>query len=145
MMELLVDQWGLKENLAVALISHYGGNIYDTHLAVDRLNEQRSLFRSLDAYASQNVLRCIRYKETYPSIIDVLNSLCEKGFAQLADIDDAVVQILNENSVAGVVTSSSSFITGVTDTDFGVYDFGIVPLHQSIRLVIAKCLAECGE
>jgi hypothetical protein len=44
MYELLTTQWGVRPNLAVALIDLYGGHIYDITAHLNELNEHKGTY-----------------------------------------------------------------------------------------------------
>ena len=63
MYDLLTVKWGIEPNVAIALISIYGGHIYDMKEALFRLCEQKERFRQfLDSNRSNNVLKCLKWK-----------------------------------------------------------------------------------
>lgn len=143
MMKLLMDEWGVKENLALALVSHYGGNIYDVYLALPYLMV-RSKYYALNSQLSLNVSRCLTYRDKHPDIIEVLSLLCEKGYAPRRDCDDDIAKILSENRVAGIMSGSSESI-GISRDQFGRYDYILVPSAQSMRLAIGVALMKLKE
>ena len=148
MFQLLTTKWDIEPNVAVALINVYGGHIYDMKEALSRLNVEKETFRQLfDSTLSDNVLECLGWKfdkdEDNVRMREVLRQLAVTGFVPLNKIDDPIAKVISTKNVGGVVTSYGKVI-GLRpevwqQTDF---EFGIIPLKQSMRLVIAKMLKE---
>jgi len=141
MFKLLTEEWGVGEKLATALISHYGGHIYNTHNALQRLNKSPFYPRcAFDSGHFKKVINCLNDTTDKPRMIMVLKQLAEKGFAPLEDAnDDAVAEVISSLNVGGVVHKTGS-VVGLSNEHWGKSRFGIVPASQSMRLVIADVL-----
>ena len=148
MYELLTTKWGIESNLAVALISIYGGHIYDIQNALSRLHLKKENFDFFfDSNSSSNVQRCLKWKfeneKDNIRLRETLRQLSVTGFVELGDIDDPVAKVISLNNVGGVVKKSGE-VVGLSrqvweQTEF---KYGIVPSKQSIRLVIAEILKQ---
>lgn len=140
MYTLLTTQWGVKHNLAVALIDNYGGHIYDVKLALERLKAEKSDFISMYPEMKRNVNQCLDCKDVdEQSIIDTLKRLAIDGFVPLKKPDDPIARIISKYNVGGVVQDISVPI-GVRKDMWGDNEYGLVPSKQSMRLAIAKIL-----
>ena len=140
MYKLLTEEWKLSVNLSLALISLYGGHIYNIYKALMRLREMKSRFYPFEATLSSNIAKCFKKEVDKEILISTLKSLSETGFSPLVDIDESVAEVLSRHNVAGVVIKSSLNI-GLPDSVWGDgCKYGLVPTSQSTRLLIAKYL-----
>lgn len=57
--ELLTKQWGVGHNLAVALIDHYGDNIYNIEQKLDQLDYMGETFVAASQLQVNSVVRCL--------------------------------------------------------------------------------------
>ena len=57
--ELLTQRWGVGPNLAVALIDHYGGNLYNIQQKLNQLNSQGETFFAASQEQADGVLDCL--------------------------------------------------------------------------------------
>ena len=62
MHQLLTSEWGVGGRLAMALIDHYGGNIWDVYQALVRLSANREDFDAVDPTVSSHVIKCLKWK-----------------------------------------------------------------------------------
>lgn len=44
MYTLLTEEWQIEENIAIALMNHYGGHIYDTYLGLKLLTNREEFY-----------------------------------------------------------------------------------------------------
>ena len=142
MYQLLTEEWEISETLSLALISLYGGDIWDTYQALMRLRDMKEDFFLFDSLLTSNIANCFQKGIDNEVIVRTLKLLSETGFSPLKDIDDSVAEILNRNYVAGIVKPASLNV-GLPNS---VWDdgclFGLVPSSQSARLLIAEYLVD---
>jgi hypothetical protein len=140
MFRLLTKEWELTDKLALALISLYGGHLYDIYRALIRLKELKDRFYPFDADCSAGITKCFKEIEDKKQLVDNFKLLAESGFVPLQDRDDLIAEVLSRHNVAGVVKKASLNV-GLPDSvwDDGV-EYGLVPYSQSTRLLIAKYL-----
>ena len=148
MYRLLTERWLVPHNLAVSLMSTYGGHIHDTILALKALangaKSGRVVEIRLDAQLGSAVMRCLNWKgegqEDRDRMRAILRDLAIQGFSQLVDDNDPVAEQLIRCGVAGMVTVQSPLVVGLDRSlwDRKGSDFGLVPLKQSMRLAIAR-------
>ena len=140
MFKLLTEEWKLSEKLSIALISLYGGHIWDVYQTIDRMRVMKEnvfLFNSIDF---ANIGRCFKEGIDNAYVVRTLKQLAETGFVPLEDRDDPIAKIINKNNVGGVVAKSAMNIgLPMSVWDSGC-DFGLVPTCHSIRILIAKYL-----
>ena len=140
MYKLLTQEWKLSENLSLALISLYGGHIYNIYKALMRLRKMKSRFYPFEATLSSNIAKCFKKEVDKEILVSTLKSLSETGFSPLVDIDESVAEVLSRHNVAGVVIKSSLNI-GLPDSVWSDgCKYGLVPTSQSTRLLIAEYL-----
>ena len=153
MWELLTQKWQIDEHLAGALISRYGGHIYDMVRSLDYLSgkeedENEALMPLWDGRGSGFVHRCLQWKGQCPEdrerMHTCLRLLAENGFAPLDRYDDPVAEVISQNNVGGVVLDGSLVMDLPREVwkrpDGSRYSHGIVPTKQSMRLVIASLI-----
>ena len=147
MYELLTEKWGVESNLAVALIDHYGGHIYDVYLALTRLSYDKEGFWLMDSNLSDEVRLCLKWKGESEGdrdrMRDALRQLATTGFYPIEERTDPVARVISENNVGGVVKYFSSIIGLRPDVWKSTkLKNGIVPSKQAMRLAIAEVLEE---
>lgn len=144
MMALLQNEWGVKEHLAIALIEHYGGHIYDMYLNIPELVTKKLAFDALDPFLSHCVAQCLKVEDAMkPRMFAILQELAETGFCPLDDDADPLAEVISQSNVGGVVRSRSVAI-GLPPDVFkrnGNAEYGLIPTKHSMRLAIAKKLA----
>ena len=145
MYQLLTSKWGVGDRLAVTLIDHYGGNIWDVYRALIRLKNEREEFHAFDSRTSNQVIECLHWKGNQDSdhlkMVEYLRQLAVTGFCPIEDSDDPIAKVISAHNVGGVVMRGAVII-GLpnevwTSTDC---EDGIVPSKQSVRLAIAEQL-----
>jgi hypothetical protein len=151
MYHLLTKRWSVPHDVAIALISTFGGHILDTIEALRDLshgvkNGNGPVAIRLDPQMSSAVRRCLKWEgsgpDDQPRMRAALRALAETGFFPLDDDADPVAEVLCSNGVAGLVCASSPLIVGLdpevwSDDDI---EYGLVPCKQSMRLAIARFL-----
>ena len=86
MFKLLTQEWKLSENLSLALISLYGGHIWDVYQALMRLREMKEEFYPFDAMLSSNIRKCLKdVKDDIEKeiMVNTFKLISESGFAPL--------------------------------------------------------------
>ena len=141
MYKLLTTQWGVGEHLALALIDHYGGHIWDTYLALKELKLKRDAFFAMDQQPGQGVLKCLKWEGDKEQMKRALRQLAEDGFFPLADQHDPIAEVISKYDVGGVVQRRSTTI-GLPSDVWGEHRIGLVPSKQSTRLAIAEMLEQ---
>ena len=140
MYELLTTKWGIGHNLAVTLIDHYGGHVYDTLLKLKELNSMGDSFEPGIQMQADSVLKCLKFDGDKPHMRELLTQIAEKGFAPLKDKEDREAEIISKNNVGGQVQKDRAMVIGFPADKWGKYKMGLIPSKQSIRLVIAEVL-----
>jgi hypothetical protein len=140
MFSLLTEQWGVGVDLAASLMDHFGGNIYDIYLQLSELGWKG--MRYCPGFHSQleSVLQCLSDGGDRVRMRELLTDVAEHGFSPVHDSTDAVAQVICKYNVAGLVRRQQATVIGLPDSVWGNYTVGLIPVKQSIRLVIAKAL-----
>jgi hypothetical protein len=141
MFKLLTEEWKLSDNLALAMISVYGGHIWDCYQALTRLMEMKEDFYLFDANLSANIAMCFKDKIEKEHMVTTLKKLAEEGFVPLKDRDDPIAEVISLHNVGGVVFRSALNVGLLKSFWNDECEFGLVPASQSTRLVIAKYLS----
>jgi hypothetical protein len=143
MYKLLTDEWKLSNNLSLALISLYGGHIWDIYQALMRLRESKEDFYPFDANLTSNIAKCFKNGgEDKELLINTLKLLSENGFSPLKEDDEPVSEILSKHNVAGVVMKTALNIGLPKSVWSDGCKYGLVPTSQSTRLLIAEYLVD---
>jgi len=144
LLTLLMGQWGIKSNLATALVSLYGGHVYYTFQAVIKLLALQNEFWVFDPDHSSKVIRCLNVDTAdRHRMVEVLAQLAERGFAPLETADKLLAEAISLHNVGGVVKKSIATI-GLPYELWGDSEWGVVPASQFMRLVISKVLYSRG-
>lgn len=144
MYSLLTEQWSIGENLALAVMSHFGGHIYDSFLALKSLDENNEeVFLNASLYSSVRhcLQQCLGDSKKEKEMKRLLTEMAVKGFVPIQDENDPLAEIISKNNVGGVVRRDSNVI-GLSKNVWDGYKYGLIPSRNSIRLVIAKILTE---
>jgi hypothetical protein len=140
MYELLTTQWGVRHNLAVALIDLYGGHIYDISIHLNELNERKGTYIPGSQRQFDDVLNCLKFGGDKKRMRELLAQIAENGFAPINDKTDPVAEFISKHYVGGLVQRRHATVIGLPDDVWGEHMIGLIPSKQSIRLVIAKVL-----
>lgn len=126
------------ENLSTALIERHGGHIYDTWMAIQKI-QSMSMSRGVEpCNRIQESLNSCKTNVDKTRMVKMLRDIAEKGFAPLDRENDPVAEILSKHDICGVVSDLSS--NSGLRTDVFLREkcfFGVVPSKQSTRLSIA--------
>jgi hypothetical protein len=147
MFRLLSEEWKLSEDLSLALLSLYGGHIWDIYQALMRLREPKKDFYLFDANLSANIRNCFKDEIKEEEMKVALKQLAESGFLPLQDREDPIAKVISKNNVGGVV-SRTALNVGLPESvwdAYGDFEYGLVPSSQSMRLLIAKYLVINGK
>ncbi len=148
MYQLLTSKWGVGDRLAVTLIDHYGGNIWDVYQALIRLPAEREDFYAVDSLTSSQVIKCLKWKGNldigHEKMVEALRHLAVTGFYPIDEIDDPIniAKVISANNVGGMVMKGSVII-GLPNEVWKSTD--CEPSKQSVRLAIAKQLMRVKE
>ena len=155
MYELLTTKWDVGDNLATALIDHYGGHIYDVILKLNELNSSfmyagtpykplgiSEKFCAELQWQADGVMECLQFNGDHAHMRELLTQIAENGFALLKDKDDREAEVIRKHNVGGLVQRESDKVIGLSADAWGEHGIGLVPYKQSVRLVIAKVLEE---
>jgi len=142
MIKLLTEEWGLRENLALAVINLYGGHIWDIYQALLRLRKLKQDFFPFDAIVSANIAKCFKENIDKTVLISILKLLAETGFFPLNDRESLEAEAISRHNVAGVVMQSSLNVGLPNSVWDGGCKYGLVPATQSTRLLIAEYLVD---
>ena len=150
MYQLLTSEWGVGDRLAVTLIDHYGGSIWDVYQAIIRLSSEREDFYAVDPLMGSNVIKCLNWKgnqdRDHEKMLEALRQLAVTGFYPIKEFDDPIANVISANNIGGVVMKGSVII-GLPKVVWKttIFDHGIVPSKQSVRLAIAQQLMRVNE
>jgi hypothetical protein len=142
MYELLTKRWGAGHNVAITLIDHFGGHIYDIHEKLKELNIKRETFRPGKQSQADSIKLCLGFHGDKKRMRFLLTQIAEHGFAPISEKNDPLAEIISENNVGGLVQFESATVIGLPAAVWGVHEIGLVPSKQSIRLLIAKVLED---
>ena len=81
MYELLTTRWGMGHNLAVTLIDHYGGHIYDIFQRLEFLNDKGEYFEAVSQAQTNSVQMCLAHDGDKKRMRELLTQIAVKGFA----------------------------------------------------------------
>ena len=137
--ELLTTKWGVGRNLAAALIDHYGGHVYDIIFNYEELNSKAVSFVPGSQMQADSVLKSLKFDGNE-------RHMSENGFAFISDKEDREAEVISKYNVGGLVQRKSAAVIGLPDDVWvGKRKIGLIPLKQSIRLVIAEVLHDFPE
>ena len=155
MYELLTTKWDVGDNLATALIDHYGGHIFDMFLKLEELNFSfvyagspckpfgiSEKFCAGSQWQADGVMECLQFNGDKAHMRELLTQIAENGFALLKDRDDREAEVIRKHNIGGLVQRKSDKVIGLSADVWGEHGIGLVSYKQSIRLVIANVLEE---
>lgn len=153
MLRVLRERWGAGPHLAHSLVAHYGGNVWETYSALDKLRrgENQALRVGLDSAKIVGVQACLTWRPEGASDVrqqqdrmrQVLERLATRGFVPLRDHDDEVAKVISQHGVGGVVMRGA-LVEGLPAGAWEREHFGLVPATQAMRLAIASQLGARG-
>ena len=142
----LLKQWDVKDNLAIALIEHYGGHLYDIEQALHRLHDKKKLFRTFRSESFDNVNKCLdhkfEYQREYDKMVEMLQELAEKGFCVVEEPYYNIAKVISEANVGGLIVPITT-VYGLPEEEFGTdWGYALIPTQQSMRLAMIKVLQD---
>ena len=140
MYELLTTRWGMGHNLAVTLIDHYGGHIYDIYRRLEQLNEKGEDFVTVSQAQTDDVQKCLDFDGDKKRMRELLTQIAEKGFAPLSKKQDPEAEVISQYNVGGLVQRDQATVIGLLNHVWGENTIGLVASKHSIRLIIARVL-----
>ena len=122
--DLLVNGWGLGQNLAVSLLNVYGGHLFNISKAINALALSNGTFTTpLSPRATADIVHTLRKNNGYledetidwnSKVVKVLSSLAEKGFYAVKEPNigqeaepESLEEQLSQLNIAGVVERKS--------------------------------------
>jgi len=141
MFELLTTEWGLGENLALAMIDIYGGHIWNAFNAIHELKRHASRMQSDDfglSLALNAALKCVKSGDD--NLTSSLKELAKTGFCPSDEIDSLVAQEISKCNL-GEVAKRGSYSMGFDESLWKGKNhrvkFGLIPSRHAVRLAIA--------
>jgi hypothetical protein len=95
MYELLTTQWGVRHNLAMALIDLYGGHIYDISTHLNELNNRKGAYIPGSQRQFDDVQNCLDFGGDEKRMRELLTQIAEKGFAPISKKTDPVAEFIS--------------------------------------------------
>ena len=145
MYELLTTRWGMGHNLAVTLIDHFGGNIYNIFRNLIELNEVGENYFAISLEDTNNVQRFVKSDGDKKHMRELLTQIADKGFDPLSDVRDREAEVISQYNVGGLVQRGQATVIGLPDHVWGDHTIGLVASKQSLRLIIARVLHKNPE
>ena len=138
MLQLLVDKLEMGEELALALISFYGGSLLHIQNALTELSiKKNSYVMSVPGFAMLNLYKAearAKDKNVQEEFEKVLMLLSVQGFARI-DQNSIVAEILVEQNVAAFLLSGTRY-EGVSTKIRQPNQDGLIPVLQIVRIAI---------
>ena len=142
MFKLLVDDLEMGEELAVALISFYGGSLLDIENALINLSiEKNSYVMSVPCHVSLSLSNAeaeAEDKKVTEEFKKILKQLSVQGFAEIKQKSE-VAEILVKHYVAAFLLSGAKY-NGVSTKIRQPEEDGLIPALQVFRIAIPKFL-----
>lgn len=142
---------GMGPNLAELFLSAYGGHLLSMKNALYRLKLMKNTFRLRGAFPTMasRIAACL---EETPGTRKLLSEMAEFGFASVEVSSLEAANKIAELDIGGVVTQDA-IVLGVpntsiwenADTETDIYDYGVLPSSQTMRLVIGRHLAKLAR
>ena len=149
MYDLLTTKWDIHTTLAIALIEHYGGHIYETYWALKRLKRQGKRFKPFRPELYSSVHRCldspiVNTTDMRDKLIQMLHTLAITGFCIVTSRLEPLAKLISLYEVGGLV-SHDSYICDFPQPIMGSnLEYGLVPTQQYMRLIILIVLDKEG-
>jgi hypothetical protein len=138
----LTAKWNMGHHLATVFIACYGGHLWNCANAFDMLKSKKDTFKAKSVLGSSqfsNVDLCINSKIEHMK--ELLEEVAKVGFAPILNEHDPRVEFGSMNGVMGVVDPDAVVIEVPGSIREG-NRCGVVPLSQSMRLIIANVLQD---
>jgi hypothetical protein len=142
MLQLLVDEFEMGEELALSLISFYGGSLLSIRNALAELSiKKNSYLMNVPGYVMlslNNAEAEAKDKNVTEEFKKVLMQLSVQGFAEIEQ-KSIVAEILVKENVAAFLFSDAKY-NGVSTKIRQPEDDGLIPALQIFRIAIPKFL-----
>lgn len=142
MYEALTTKWKMGHYLAMVFVACYGGHLWNCANALDALKTKKESFKARTVIGSSqfsNVDLCINSK--IEGMKELLEEAATYGFAPILNDRDPRAEFGGLNGVIGVIDPDAVVIDVPAHLREGTRS-GVIPLSQSMRLVIANVLQD---
>lgn len=151
MFELLTVKWGIRSNLALAIVDTYGGHILSASVAVKNIALARRpnigrRFHVRDPYGNAilNVQPCLDWAlETnrLQEMHTALRAMANIGYFEVISENDRIAETISRCNVGGLVKRDSYAVGFKADRWNEIkQDWICVPTSHAMRLIIANKL-----
>ncbi|CAJ1344045.1 unnamed protein product [Effrenium voratum] len=138
MLQLMVDRWGMSEDLGKEFFSYFGGNIDICSAAVKELASKRSALDPLCIVDCPGLPACA----ADPDAKKHLQNMLEQGWSPVFDLElDAAAKFIAERNVGGIVVKRAKYFDQPENMWNGNHEFALVPSGTLMRWKIGKELA----
>ncbi|CAJ1392806.1 unnamed protein product [Effrenium voratum] len=138
MLQLMVDRWGMSEDLGKEFFSYFGGNIDICSAAVKELASKRSALDPLCIVEGPGLPACA----ADPDAKKHLQNMLEQGWSPVFDLElDAAAKFIAERNVGGIVAKRAKYFDQPENMWNGNHEFALVPSGTLMRWKIGKELA----
>ena len=138
MLQLMVDRWGMSEDLGKEFFSYFGGNIDICSAAVKELASKRSALDPLCIVDCPGLPACA----ADPDAKKHLQNMLEQGWSPVFDLElDAAAKFIAERNVGGIVAKRAKYFDQPENMWNGNHEFALVPSGTLMRWKIGKELA----
>ncbi|CAJ1367006.1 unnamed protein product, partial [Effrenium voratum] len=138
MLQLMVDRWGMSEDLGKEFFSYFGGNIDLCSAAVKELARKRSALDPFCIVDCPGLPACA----ADPDAKTHLQNMLEHGWSPVYNLKlDAAAKLIAEENVGGIVAKRSEYFDQPENMWNGNHEFALVPSGTLMRWKIGKELA----
>ncbi|CAJ1338374.1 unnamed protein product [Effrenium voratum] len=138
MLQLMVDRWGMSEDLGKEFFSYFGGDIYTCSAAVQQLASKRSAFCPFCIVECPGLPACA----ADPDAKKHLQNMLEQGWSPVFDLElDAAAKFIAEMNVGGIVMKRAKYFDQPENMWNGKHEYALVPSGTLMRWKIGKELS----
>ena len=138
MLRLMMDEWGMSQDLAKEFFSYFGGNIAVCSQAVQLLASKGSSFDPFCIVDCPGLPACAADADAK----EHLHKMLEQGWSPVYDLNlDAAAKLIAEKNVGGVVPKRAMHFDLPDNIWNGTHEYALVPLGTLMRWKIGKELA----
>ncbi|CAJ1381773.1 unnamed protein product [Effrenium voratum] len=138
MLQLMVDRWGMSEDLGKEFFSYFGGNIDICSAAVKELASKRSALDPLCIVDCPGLPACA----ADPDAKKHLQNMLEQGWSPVFDVElDAAAKFIAERNVGGIVAKRAKYFDQPENMWNGKHKYALVPSGTLMRWKIGEELA----
>jgi hypothetical protein len=145
----LLREWKLRENLASALQSVYGGHVLQLYNALKQLNSCEETYqicygfvKGFEMFVGDFIKVCEKDDVLRDKVYPLLRELAVTGFVPV-DTSDEIGKLAVKYNVAGFADATTNL--GWIPDEVRLQRSGLIPSLQSMRLVIARTLSLRGK